>query len=77
MSRVREGLGAQVGVTWAQKSRSRGVRTAKITSIRAAGEVRAVKVGPVRSDCLSELWNTNRTQTGLEVKVYLNDQSYD
>ncbi len=28
-SRVSEGLDAQVGVTWAQKSRPRGVRTVK------------------------------------------------
>ena len=53
------------------------VRTAKMTSIRAAGEVRAVKVGPVRLDCPSELWNPNGNQSGSEVKVYLNDQSYD
>ena len=28
-SRVREGPGAQVGATWAQKSRPKGVRTGK------------------------------------------------
>ena len=55
-SRVREGPGAQVGAAWGKKSCLRGVRTAKITSNRAAGGVRAAKVRPVRLDCLSELW---------------------
>ncbi len=41
-SRVREGPGAQVGATWAQKSCPRGVRTAKMISDRAAGGVRTV-----------------------------------
>ncbi len=40
-SRVSEGPGAQVGATWATKSCPRGVRTAKITSNRVAGGVRA------------------------------------
>ncbi len=43
-SRVREGPGAQVGATLAQKSRPRGVRTAETTSNKVAGGVRAVKV---------------------------------
>ena len=47
-----EGLGAQVGATWGTKSHPRVVRTAKMTSNRAAGGVRAAKVGPVRLDCL-------------------------
>ena len=79
-SRVREGPGAQVGATWATKSRPRGVRTAKTTSKSAARGVRAAKVTPVRLDCLSELWNSMQiscNQVGPEVKVYLNDQSYD
>ena len=79
-SRVREGPGAQVGATWAPKSRPRGVRTTKTTSNNVAGGVRAVKVRPVRLDCLSELWNgmeLSRYQIGSEVEVYLNDQSYD
>ena len=79
-SRVREGPGTQVGATWAKKSRPRGVRTAKTTSNKVAGGVRAVKVRPVRLDCLSELWKgmeTSHSQIGPEVKVYLNDQSYD
>ena len=41
-SRVREGPGAQVGATWAPKSCPRGVRTAKITSNRAAGGVKTL-----------------------------------
>ena len=41
-SRVREGLGAQVGGTWAPKSCPRGVRTATMTSNRAAGGVRTL-----------------------------------
>ena len=79
-SRVREGPGAQVGATWAQKSRPRVVRTAKTTSNKVAGGVRAVKVRPVRLDCPSESWNTqviSTTRTGSEVKVYLYGQSYD
>ena len=79
-SRVREGPGAQAGATWAQKSRSGGVRTANMTSNRAAGEVRAVKVRPVRSDFLSELWEPlqlSRTSDHLRGKVYLSDHSYD
>ena len=56
-SRVREGPGVQVGAIWAQKSHPRGVGTAKMTSKRVAGGVRAVKVRPVRLDGLSELWN--------------------
>ncbi len=40
LSRVREGPGTQVGGTWAPKSCPRGVRTAKMTSNRAAGGVR-------------------------------------
>ncbi len=55
-SRVREGPGAQVGATLATKSRPRGVRTAKMTSHKAAGGVRAVKVGQVGWVLLSELW---------------------
>ena len=55
-SRVREGLGAQVGGTWVTKSCPRGVRTAKMTSKSAASGVRPSNVGPVRLDCLSELW---------------------
>ena len=39
-SRVREGPGAQVGTTWATKSCPRGVRTATMTSNRAAGGIR-------------------------------------
>ncbi len=39
-SRVREGPGTQVGGTWAPKSCPRGVRTATMTSNRAAGGVR-------------------------------------
>ena len=79
-SRVREGPGAQVGTTWAQKSRPRRVRTAKIISNRAAARVRAAKVRPVRLGRPSELWEPqvlSQTRTGSEVKVYLNDQSYD
>ena len=79
-SRVREGPAAQVGATWGQKSRSRGVRTAKTTSKSAARGVRAAKVRPVRLDCLSELWNSleiSGTWITAEVKVYLYDQSYD
>ena len=45
-SRVREGPGAQVEVTWAQKSCPRGIRTARIISNRAAGGVR---IGILRS----------------------------
>ena len=55
-SRVGEGPGAQVGATWAQQSRLRGVRTAKMTSKRVAGGVRAIKVRPVRLDSLPDLW---------------------
>ncbi len=79
-SRVREGLGAQVGGTWVTKSCPRGVRTAKMTSKSAARGVSAAKVRPVGSHCLSELWTSmepSRTQVKAEVKVYLNDQSYD
>ena len=79
-SRVREGPGAQVGATLAQKSHRRGVKTGKMTSNRVAGGVRAVKVRPVRLDCLSEprkslhlIWNSDQG----EVKSYLSDQSYD
>ena len=89
-SRVGGGPGAQVWPTWAQKSHPREVRTAKMTLNRAAGEVRAVKVRPVRLDGLSELWNgMERDATGCNglgpernprntiVKVYVYDQSYD
>ena len=79
-SRVREAPGAQVGATLAPKSRPRGVRTAKTTSNKVAGGVRAVKVRPVRLDCLSEpqkslhhIWESDQ----IEVKSYLSDQSYD
>ena len=65
-SRVREGPGAQVGATWATKSRPRGVRTAKTTSNKVAGGVRAVKVGPVRLDCLSELWNEPQPKPDID-----------
>ena len=55
-SRVREGPGAQVEATWATKSCPRGVKTGKMTSKSTARGVRAAKVGPVRLDCLAELW---------------------
>ena len=89
-SRVGGGPGAQVWPTWAQKSHPREVRTAKMTLNRAAGEVRAVKVRPVRLDGLSELWNgMERAATGcnglrrerkprnLKGQTYVNDQTYD
>ncbi len=72
--------GAQGGTTWAQKSRSRGVRTAKITLNRVTGGVRTVKVRPVRLDCLSELWKSlelSQKSDHGRGKVYLSDQSYD
>ena len=56
------------------------VRRVKMTSIRAAREVRAVTVGPVRLDCLSELWigpEIMRDSSHIELKVYVYDQSYD
>ena len=79
-SRVREGSGAQVGATWGQKSRSRGVRTAKATSNRVAGGVGAAKVRVVRLDCLSELWEQpelSRESDRFRAKVYLSGHSYD
>ncbi len=62
------------------KSRPRGVRTAKTTSNKVAGGVRAAKVRVVRLDCLSELWKSpelSREPDRFRAKVYLSGHSYD
>ena len=52
-----------------QSRAQEGVRTAKMTSNKAAGGVRAVKVRPVRLDCLSGLWSgMQRDAPGAEPK---------
>ena len=58
------GPGAQVGATWAPKSRLKGVRTAKVTSDRATKGDRSAKVHAVRQTCLSE--PRNRPETSPE-----------
>ena len=77
-SRVREGPVAQVGATWAQKSCPRGVRTAKMTEeCRKRGQSSKSWAGQIRLSV--KAMETTGTLDFLrqEVKVYLNDQSYE
>ena len=60
-SRVREGPGAQVGATWAQKSRPKGVRTGK----RCLGQGR--RRG---QDCYLEVLGETLSQKSLFLEMY-------
>ena len=47
------------------------VRTAKTTSNKVAGGVRAAKVRPARLDCLSELWKPGANQAEISANQIL------
>ena len=70
-----EGLGAQVGATWAQKSRPNGLWGA-LATVLCEVLCRSYGNGRERSQTVANCRELPGTQIKAEVKVYLNDKPY-